>query len=237
MKLLLEYARCACASFKTPAHGQMLANAFGAIIGSLQGTDPQSPEVAVVVASLGILCDRIDQIIRRDSISSGSSIPRGDVLSIETGLSVLIIGLELIPSTAIDPVWELIVELVERQTPRLLRMTLIELLAKQVGKMQVSSRRSELVRRIIQSGFQYTPCGDTECKRSFTRPASLLQGVHNRAQFDRLGAGGKEKQKPRIMSAASTTPLPLGAGLSPPSPRLLGSGRLQRSISFETLGC
>jgi hypothetical protein len=165
MKLLLEYARCASASFATPAHGQMLANAFGAIIGSLQGTDPHSPEVAVVVASLGLLCDRLTQILSSTSGSSGSSGSSGGLAaaaagsvrlpSVETGLSVLIIALELVPSTALDPLWEMISAMVASASHHALRGRLLEVLSLEIGRMQAASRRSVLVRRMIESGYRH----------------------------------------------------------------------------------
>ena len=135
MKLLLEYARCTCCSFSTPAHGTTLANAFGAIIGSLQGTDVHSPEVAVVVACLNMLCDHLrkEDLLRAETV--------------RTGLEVLTIALELVPGTALLPVWEMMAALVQESQQREM---LVHTLAKNVNQMENASRRSVVTRMLLR---------------------------------------------------------------------------------------
>ena len=108
MKLLLHYALCVCVSYAAPAHARMLADSFGAIIGSLQGTDPNSPEVAVVMASINILCDRLMEL------GNVKASTKARLETIEMGFSILIISLELVPSTCVDALWKLIEGLVTR---------------------------------------------------------------------------------------------------------------------------
>ena len=172
MKLLLEYARCACNSFWTPAHGPMLANAYGALIGSLQGTDENSPEVAVVVACLRMLCDRLMRTTREmretekseaveDSGGDGDPGNPGNpgnpdnhttpdrlrMATVGTGVEVLTIALELVPGTALVPVWGMVVDVVQSSNnSRLLMSTL----ANNISNMEDGSRRSVLTRKLLQ---------------------------------------------------------------------------------------
>ena len=178
MKLLLEYARCACNSFWTPAHGPMLANAYGALIGSLQGTDENSPEVAVVVACLRMLCDRLMRTTREmretekseavedsggdgdpgnpgnpgnpdntDNPDNHTTPDRLRMATVGTGVEVLTIALELVPGTALVPVWGMVVDVVQSSNnSRLLMSTL----ANNISNMEDGSRRSVLTRKLLQ---------------------------------------------------------------------------------------
>ena len=134
MKLLLEYARCTCVSFLAPAHGSTVANAYGAIIGSLQGTDEHSPEVAVVVACLNLLCNHLNSVHIRD-------------VTVLTGLEVLTIALELVPSTALMAVWDMISTFISSRKEK---ETLIATLANNINQMEDGSRRSLVTRKLLQ---------------------------------------------------------------------------------------
>lgn len=142
MKLLLNYARCVCMSYSLPSHGQMLADSYGAIIGSLQGTDPNSPEVAVVVASLELLCDRLADL------GGQSARGQGALEAVEIGLSILVIALELVPSTAVDALWDLVAGLAERLRSED-HARVYSVLAGEIAKMQDSSRRNILVQYLV----------------------------------------------------------------------------------------
>ena len=67
---------------------------------------------------------------------------------------MLVIALELIPSTALNPVWEMVAALVAK-APEGTQGRLLEVLALEIGRMQASTRRSVLVRRMIESGYQH----------------------------------------------------------------------------------
>ena len=168
MKLLLEYARCTCESFQTPAQGQMLANAYGAIIGSLQGTDPSSPEVAVVVVCVQLLCDRLC-VQRKRSGSKGGGEKKGGgkdedeeqlllrVVAIHTGLEVLVLALELVPGTALITVWDMIAGVVGSVRETLgkakqedQKHVLMVALANHVNQMEDNSRRALVTRKLMR---------------------------------------------------------------------------------------
>ena len=166
MKLLLEYARCTCESFQTPAQGQMLANAYGAIIGSLQGTDPSSPEVAVVVVCVQLLCDRLCVQRKRSGSEGGEKEGGGKdegedplllrVVAIQTGLEVLVLALELVPGTALITVWDMIAGVVGSVRETLgkaknedQKHVLMVALANHVNQMEDNSRRALVTRKLM----------------------------------------------------------------------------------------
>ena len=134
----------------------MLANAFGAIIGSLQGSDPNSPEVAVVVACLHMLCDRLtttkeQQLEEAEEAEEAEESKRVFELrdvTIQTGLEVLIIALELVPGTALIPVWDMLASVIG-STQGEQRDLFMQTLASNVNQMENGSRRAVVTRKLL----------------------------------------------------------------------------------------
>jgi hypothetical protein len=168
MKLLLEYSRCTCKSFSTPAQGSMLANAYGAIIGSLQGTDQLSPEVAVVVACLNMLCDRLYDVNTNTEKNAKNAKNEEDdydtkdeqlqplrTATIQTGLEVLTIALELVPGTALIALWDMIASLVFSVADDDQKDKLMHSLTSNVNKMENSSRRALIVRKLLKMNMPH----------------------------------------------------------------------------------
>ena len=69
LQIALHYARMCTSVFPDQIDSNNLAISFGAIIGSLQGGDPTSPEVAVVVAALEFVGERLNETFQNDDIS------------------------------------------------------------------------------------------------------------------------------------------------------------------------
>ena len=95
------------------------AFSFGAIIGSLQGADPASPEVAVVVCALEFVAQRLNETFKTSEnggvtpLSTDFGKKKNSTYELEKFVCeplavILIYGLEMIPSTIVSKLCEVI---------------------------------------------------------------------------------------------------------------------------------
>ena len=124
LQIALHYARMCTSVFPDQIGSNNLAISFGAIIGSLQGGDPTSPEVAVVVAALEFVGERLNETFQNDenggviplnsnSAGSNNNDNNNSTFELEKYICeplavILIYGLEMVPSTVVAKLCEII---------------------------------------------------------------------------------------------------------------------------------
>eukprot|EP00943_MAST-04B_sp_MAST-4B-sp1_P005265 g5265.t1 len=124
LQIALHYAHTCVNSFPDLIDTNNLALSFGAIIGSLQGGDPTSPEVAVVVCALEFVAERLNETFKTAKNGGVMPLPKSgggaDVGNNRNGTYelekyiceplavILIYGLEMIPSTIVSKLCEII---------------------------------------------------------------------------------------------------------------------------------
>mgnify|MGYP000890023861 CR=1 FL=1 len=96
LQVTLLYARRCLELFPLTVDAITLGTAYGAVIGSLQGSDPQGPEVAVAVCALEFLAHRL-----KDALLEMEGHETMDEVVCMPLSAILVYGLELIPSTAV----------------------------------------------------------------------------------------------------------------------------------------
>ena len=115
LQIALHYAFTCVRCFPEFIDSNNLAISFGAIIGSLQGGDPLSPEVAIVLCSLEFVAKRLNEVFRNDENSGlmpGQN-NEGNTFELEKYVCeplavILVYGLEMVPSTIVAKLCEVI---------------------------------------------------------------------------------------------------------------------------------
>ena len=124
LQIALHYAKTCVNSFPDLIDTNNLAISFGAIIGSLQGGDPASPEVAVVVCALEFVAERLNKtfktaenggVMQLSTSKAGADVgnSKNGTYELEKYICeplavILIYGLEMIPSTIVSKLCEII---------------------------------------------------------------------------------------------------------------------------------
>lgn len=95
LHITLLYARKCLELFPEIIDARTLGVSYGTIIGSLQGSDPQGPEVAVAICALEFVAERL-----KHSLLKSGDFENKEGVSMPLS-AILVYGLELVPSTAV----------------------------------------------------------------------------------------------------------------------------------------
>ena len=158
LQIALHYAFTCVRCFPESIDSNNLAISFGAIIGSLQGGDPLSPEVSVALCSLEFVAKRLNEVFRNDE-NSGLTTPQnneGNAFELEKYVCeplavILIYGLEMVPSTIVAKLCE-VIDSIFKDIPKRSEIAFATFIQQAVKAFGDPSRRALLYRWHLGKG-------------------------------------------------------------------------------------
>ena len=158
LQVALHYAFTCVRCFPEFIDSNNLAISFGAIIGSLQGGDPLSPEVAIVVCSLEFVAKRLNEVFRNDEncgLMTGQN-NEGNTFELEKYVCeplavILVYGLEMVPSTIVAKLCE-VIDSIFKNIPKQSEIAFAKFIQQAIKAFGDPSRRALLYRWHLGKG-------------------------------------------------------------------------------------
>ena len=117
MVVVLHYAELCVEMFPARLDATNIAITFGSILGSLQGGDIFGPEVGIAICALEMVSQRLAKVMQSSGPENSLATPAAkdtqslygdDEKTVETLAAILIYGLEMVPSTALTKLCDII---------------------------------------------------------------------------------------------------------------------------------
>jgi|UPI00048FB19A hypothetical protein len=152
MVVVLHYAELCVEMFPARLDATNIAITFGSILGSLQGGDIFGPEVGIAICALEMVSQRLAKVMQSSGPENSLATPAAkdtqslygdDEKTVETLAAILIYGLEMVPSTALTKLCDIIDNLFH-QVSKKSQVYLADLIQGALSAFNDPSKRAQL---------------------------------------------------------------------------------------------